>query len=544
MLLRVLTTVAVVLLGSQLTRLLYRLFFWRYSPFRYMAGPPNPSWIYGNFGRISFPLTQEWQTRYGPTFKFHTLFSRIQLYTTDTVALQHIVNSSEIYQKSPHVRFNMTEMLGRGLLVVEDDEHTKLRKIMSPAFGISQIRGLTQLFVDKSLELCAVWAREDLDDSGWARINVLAGLKSMTLDVIGLAGFNYEFNALNPAKERAELNSVFRQLVANPNRRLQANFILRANFPFLRFLIVGYSRSSNQALTVASKPAPKRLTAARRTMDRIGMQLLRDAQAAISSGMKDGGRRDLLSLLVKSNMSEDIPESQRLSDAVVVAQLPTFFVAGHETTSTATTWALYALARYPDVQATLRTELLSMGTENPSLDALNALPYLDKVVREVMRVHAPVVFTSRTAMQDDIIPFGTPYTDTLGVEHESIAVTKGQSVWIPIAALNRDPRIWGADAAEFKPDRWDTIPDAAGAIPGIWSHLFTFLGGPHNCIGWRFSLAEMKSLLYTLVRAFEFKLAVPAEEVCGSQTPVQRPMLVNEPEKGFQLPMLVRRVQS
>lgn len=54
----------------------------------------------------------------------------------------------------------------------------------------------------------------------------------------------------------------------------------------------------------------------------------------------------------------------------------------------------------------------------------------------------------------------------------------------------------------------------------------------------------MKSLLYTLVRTFEFQLAVPAEEVCGSQTAVQRPMLVNEPEKGFQLPMLVRRVQS
>ncbi|KAJ7144242.1 cytochrome P450 [Mycena epipterygia] len=528
MLRRVLTTAAVVLLGSQLARLLQRLFQRRNSPFRYMAGPPNPSLIYGNFGRISFPLTQEWQTRYGPTFKFHTLFSRIQLYTTDTVALQHIVNSSEIYQKSPNTRFSMTQMLGRGLLVVEDDEHTKLRKIMSPAFGISQIRGLTQLFIDKSLELCAVWAREDLDDSGWARINVLAGLKSMTLDVIGLAGFNYEFNALDPIKERAELNSVFQQLLVSSDRRLQANLILRANLPFLRFLI----------------PAPKRLTTARRTMDRIGMQLLQDAQAAISSGLKDAERRDLLSLLVKSNMSEDIPESQRLSDADVVAQLPTFFAAGHETTSTATTWALYALARYPDVQAKLRTELLTIGTENPSLDALNSLPYLDKVVREVMRVHAPVVFTRRMAMQDDIIPFGTPYTDTLGVKHESIAVTKGQAVWIPIAALNRDPRIWGADADEFEPDRWDTIPDAAGAIPGIWSHLFTFFGGPHNCIGWRFSLAEMKSLLYTLVRTFEFKLAVPAEEVCGSKTAVQRPMLASEPEKGFQLPMLVRRVQS
>ncbi|KAJ7142233.1 cytochrome P450 [Mycena epipterygia] len=152
-------------------------------------------------------------------------------------------------------------------------------------------------------------------------------------------------------------------------------------------------------------------------------------------------------------MSEDIPENERLSDAVVAAR------------ATATTWALYTLARHQDVQATLRTELLAMGTENPSLDAQNALPYLDKVMRETGRV----------------IPFGTPYT--LGVKHEDIAVTKSQSVWIPIAALNRDPRVWGATSLNS-----------------------------NNCIGWRFSLAEMKSLLCTLVRTFEFKLAVPAEE--------------------------------
>jgi cytochrome P450 len=72
------------------------------------------------------------------------------------------------------------------------------------------------------------------------------------------------------------------------------------------------------------------------------------------------------------------------------------------------------------VQATLRAELLTMGTDSPALDALNSLPYLDKVVREVMRVHAPVVFTNRMAVRDDVLPLGTPYTDTRGVRHESI----------------------------------------------------------------------------------------------------------------------------
>jgi hypothetical protein len=82
-------------------------------------------------------------------------------------------------------------------------------------------------------------------------------------------------------------------------------------------------------------------------MDRIGMQLLQDSRNAIESGEKVAERRDLLSLLVRSNMSEDIPENQRLSDDVVVSraqfpfnhpyfrakdimvsELPTFFAAG------------------------------------------------------------------------------------------------------------------------------------------------------------------------------------------------------------------------
>ncbi|KAJ7775995.1 cytochrome P450 [Mycena maculata] len=523
MLLRLLTSAAAAVLGAQLVKIISRLVYRRlYSPFRYMPGPPNPSLIYGNFQRLS-------QAQYGPTFKFHTLLSATQLYTIDTVALHHIVNSGDIYQRSPVVRVNMTQLLGRGLLAVEDDEHTKLRKIMSPAFGITQIRELTRLFVDKSLELCDVWARQTSDESGWTRIEVAGDLKRTTLDIIGLAGFDYEFNALKGDKNN-ELDAAFKQLFLNRNARKFTVAMLRARFPLLRKIL----------------PAPKRIVGARRRMDGIGMQLLQDAKAAISSGEKDTdtGRRDLLSLLVKANMSAEITESQRLNDAVVVAQLPTFFVAGHETTSTATAWALYALSQHPGVQDKLRAELLTMGTESPSLDALNALPYLEKFVREVMRVHSPVVFTNRMAMKDDVIPLGTPYTDTRGVQHDSIAVTKGQSFWVPVAGVNRDPRIWGADATEFKPDRWDAVPDAASAMPGIYANLFTFLGGPHNCIGWRFSLAEMKSLIYTLVRNFEFQLAVAPDEICTSKTAVQRPMLVAEPEKGMQLPMLVRRVQA
>jgi cytochrome P450 len=71
-------------------------------------------------------------------------------------------------------------------------------------------------------------------------------------------------------------------------------------------------------------------------------------------------------------------------------------------------------------QSKLREELLTFSTDNPTLDELNSLPYLEYVVREVMRVHAPVLFTQRMAMEDDVLPLSKPYIDQRGRSHDSL----------------------------------------------------------------------------------------------------------------------------
>lgn len=88
--------------------------------------------------------------------------------------------------------------------------------------------------------------------------------------------------------------------------------------------------------------------------------------------------------------------------------------------STGTTWALYALTQSPKVQRKLREELLKVDTDNPTMDQLNSLPYLDMVVRETLRVHAPVPSTMRVAMKDDVLPLSKPFTDRKGNVHEGI----------------------------------------------------------------------------------------------------------------------------
>lgn len=88
--------------------------------------------------------------------------------------------------------------------------------------------------------------------------------------------------------------------------------------------------------------------------------------------------------------------------------------------STAVTWALYAMTQAPDVQMRLREELLSVETDTPSMDVLMALPYLDTLVRETLRVYPPVPATERIAMKDDVLPFQKPFTDKHGAVHDSI----------------------------------------------------------------------------------------------------------------------------
>lgn len=67
-----------------------------------------------------------------------------------------------------------------------------------------------------------------------------------------------------------------------------------------------------------------------------------------------------------------------------------------------------------EAQNKLRNELLDVGTDNPTMDELNSLPYLDAVVRETLRFHAPVASTMRVATQDDILPLGEPIKDKNG----------------------------------------------------------------------------------------------------------------------------------
>jgi hypothetical protein len=203
------------------------------------------------------------------------------------------------------------------------------------------------------------------------------------------------------------------------------------------------------------------------------------------------------------------------------SEIPTFLVAGHETTATLLTWTLFQLSTHPEIQAELRAEcrarpLPSTAAEgNEPLDVaeLERAPLLDAVLRETLRVNSPVSESGRVAVHADVLPLGAPITDRTGAVRDAIPVVPGDSFQIPIDLINMSEELWGADAKTWKyvppahvspaegadgrsPHRWidQPLPDAAKAVPGVFSHLLSFLGGAHACIGYRFSLYECAPL--------------------------------------------------
>ncbi|KAJ7262512.1 cytochrome P450 [Mycena rebaudengoi] len=483
------------------------------SPLRDIVGPKSTNILFGQFGEMADDayLIDKWRQQYGPNFQLRGLFYVLrELHTSDLKALNHIFANGTLYQKLESLLANTVRLVGKGV-------------VANPAFGISQIKGLTEVFVEKSLQVRKIQVSAG---GSSAQIEVLSWLRRMTLDVIGQAGFNYHFDAMGTAGEPDELNDAFTQLFHSPFAQRNAGLRL--------------AQTSVPILLLVPLPGVRALNYAHAKMMAIGQQLVEKSKAAIKASRNDkllsSGRRDFLSLLLKANLSTDIPDHQRMSDT----EIPTFCVTAHETTSVATAWTLHALSQNQEVQGQLRDELLSISTDNPTMDELNALSYLESVVRETMRVYSPVTFAVRKAMADEVLPLSKPYIDREGTAHDSLPIAKGQIIHVPILAVNTDKELWGDDATEFIPARWEHLPDAVNSVPSIWAHQLTFLAGPHNCIGFRFSISEMKALLFTLIRAFEFEPAGPKGGIARTATQTQRPIVVAEMEKGSQLPLIVK----
>jgi len=502
------------------------------NPLRNLPAPPTRTRIFGSHlgsvlhGEKSARVHEELVNRYGRNIRIKGVgFWDDRLLSLDPVAITHVLNNPSRYQKPWQSRRLITRLLGCGMLAAEGIVHKRQRKVSTPAFSPSNLKKFLPLFVEKADELVHKWI--DMDSSGSEVIDVWHWISRATFDVIGLAGFGYSFNAIQDESNEVYLayKEMFEVAVSQGS---DLKTILGIYFPWIwRIFPDESSRAVDKSWQVILK---------------VGRALVRTKKLKIIQGETD--QKDLLSLMLKSNLSDGIPIEQRISDDDLLFQISTFLFAGSDTTSLALTWGLHILSRpeYQHFQDRLREELEqldSSGSAHNFFSELDGLPFLDNVVKEVLRLVPPVHSSIRVATTDDVIPTSGPVKMLTGVLTNGIPIAKGTMVHVPIEGFALDRGIWGLDAWHFNPDRWDSLPPGVNDQPGAFANLLTFSGGPRACIGMRFSVMEMKIMLHKLVTNFKY---INAEPIFKANVVLTRPYISGRFKEGSQCPIQVKRI--
>ncbi|KAL1409295.1 hypothetical protein Q8F55_003274 [Vanrija albida] len=527
--------------------------------FKTLPGPPRRSAFMGHAleSSVGVPGVKhgQWIDKYGKVVRLSGLGGRPALLTADVTTIGYILQHGYDFAKPSFASNLLGPLLGWGLLIAEGADHRRQRRVVQPVFSPAHVKLMMPVFLNKSYVLAKMW--NDLIDSkgdpvkagleatdfaapnpGTAadlqaagedglKIDTLRFFNRLALDILGVAGMNNDFDSLRKSNNR--LSNSYNDIIAAVHS-MTPLLMMETFFPILRTLIpTKRGKLVVENVKITTEESNKLVQEKKK-------RIANEKSGVLAPAEMD---KDILSLLIRSNTSAEVRDDQRLNDEEVLAQVTTLLFAGHETTSTGLGFLVERLANHPEVQQKLYEEVSQFPEEMPDFDQLNSLPYLDKVVHEVLRVDSPVMATIRVPEKDCVLPISKPIMGTDGKLIESIHVKKGTSIYIEIGYVNNSPEVWGPDAHEFNPDRHDRPP--LEKVPGVYGNLLSFLGGARNCIGYRFAVTEMKAATFVLARQFKFEPLPSKPPIKREWMVVQRPTVETESKYGPQMPLIVRK---
>ncbi len=361
------------------------------------------------------------------------------------------------------VQIALRTVLGNGLVRSEGDLWKRQRKLMAPAFHHQNIKQYTDLIVDCTEDLTAVW------QDGATR-DVHQDMMELTQRIIMKALF-----AVDVQDNAEEASRAF-------DAMMQA---------------IGAEMKGPELLLPAFIPTPsrKRLFDGVATINGLLTDLIAQRRA---SGESEG--HDLLSVLMDAR-DED---GQPMSEEQLLDEIRTLYLAGHETTATTLSWTWVLLSQNLEAYARLEAEVdAALGGRLPTADDIPALPYANAVIKEALRVYPVAWITRRVALED--------------VEIGGYHIAAGTSVFLSPWLLHHDAR-WYDEPETFMPERW--LKDKAELPPR--EAYIPFGGGPRVCIGNGLAMMESVLILAALVQRFHVNVRPnpPVEmELAGTLRP-------------------------
>lgn len=387
--------------------------------------------------------------------EFNLAGMNVVLISDGDIAHQILVKEIQNFRKSDRDALIMGRVLGRGLVTNTDYASHKIqRKLVQPGFHFRRIQSYADTMSSYTSEFIKDWnsGLRDISDD----------MFKLTMYTVCKTFFNVDMHEMTEEADKIghtmkivqdSIDHQFNQMVDLPNW-----------FP---------------------SPTNIKLNKARKILNDTISKMIetRRAETEISSNdNKEPKYLDMMSMLLDARYED----GSSMSDQLVMDELITLFVAGHETTSNALMWTIYLLTQHPELQQKLQAELDEvLGERDAQFSDLANLKYTEMVIKEAMRLLPPAwTLNARQANQDTQIG--------------KYLFPKNKVVFISPYANHRNPKYF--DQPEmFNPERFSEENEKT--IP---KHAYIPFGtGPRVCIGQSFAMMEAKIILATLLNRFD-----------------------------------------
>nr|GMD33615.1 protein LUTEIN DEFICIENT 5, chloroplastic [Ipomoea batatas] len=363
-------------------------------------------------------------------------------------------------------------VMGKGLIPADGEIWRVRRRAIVPALHQKYVAKMIGLFGQATDRLCS---KLDAAASDGEDMEMESLFSRLTLDIIGKAVFNYDFDSLSVDAEQA----VYTVLREAEDRSV-------APIPFWEIPIwKDFSpklKKVNTALKLINDTLNDLIAICKRMVDEEELQFHEEYMNEQDPS--------ILHFLLASG--DDVSSKQLRDD------LMTMLIAGHETSAAVLTWTFYLLSKEPSVVAKLQDEADSvLGDRYPTIEDVKKLKYTTRVINESLRLYPQPPVLIRRSLEDDVLG--------------KYPIKRGEDIFISVWNLHRSPNHW-EDADKFNPERWSID----GPNPNETNQNFSYLpfgGGPRKCIGDMFATFETVVAVAMLIQRFEFQLAIGAPPV-------------------------------
>lgn len=461
----------------------------------------KPEDIKDLLGGALFKALYKWMMETGPVYLLPTGPISSFLVVSDPEAAKHVLRSSDNPQRPIYNKGLVAEvsqfLFGEGFAVAGGEQWRVRRRAVSPALHRQYLEAMIERVFAPCSERLSQKLRQRPVATGEA-IDMESCFSQVTLDVIGKAVFNYDFDSLTTSSPL--IQAVYTALKETEQRA--TDVVPYWKLPLLRWF-VPRQRAAAEAVDLIRATTEELIKKCKEMVDEEE-KAAAEAAAAVSSGT-GSDVEGYLNEADPSILRFLIASREEVSSVQLRDDLLSMLVAGHETTGSALTWTLYLLASNPETMEKARQEVDAVLGDRSSPQTLadyQALKYTVRCVCESMRLypHPPVLL--RRAMVPDTLPGG-------------YSVPVGQDVMISVYNIHHSPAVWD-EPEKFDPDRFGPLD---GPIPNEQNTNYRYVpfsGGPRKCVGDQFALMEATVVLATLLKSFEFE--VKADHDIGMTT--------------------------